>query len=107
MSASGIQLWLINVWKISIDNEVTSNNCTVLFYNHGIPSKCPRKSDRQTPVLKWLIKEIYCSNDEPLEVNQNQFEVLLRSFKNFLLFLSSSKIKSSRQIGKYVRFLNL
>ena len=79
-------------------DETKIDNCYVMFYNHGIPRKCPRKADRQTPVLKWIVKDIYCTLDEPLEVNQQQFEVILKSFKNFLLLLTSSTIKTSRQL---------
>jgi hypothetical protein len=61
------------------------------------------KSDRQTAVLKWIIKEIYCHIDQPLDINLNQFEVLIRSFRNFILVLSSPKIKSSRHLIQQFR----
>lgn len=73
-------------------------NCSIVYYQNGQASLFPGKSDRQTAVLKWTIKETYCYADEPLDVNQHQFEVLLRSFRNFILVLSAPKIKSSRQL---------
>ena len=76
----------------------STDNCTIVLYRNGQPLAFTGKSDRQTAVLKWSIKEIYCYMDEPLEVNQHQFEVLIRSFRNFVLVLTSSKIKSSRQL---------
>ena len=78
--------------------NVTTNVCSIVFYRYGSPVIFHGKSDRQTAVLKWIIKEIYCEQDQPLEVTPQQFEVLIRSFRNFILVLSSSKIKSSRQL---------
>ena len=65
-------------------------NCSIIFYKNGLPIPFHGKSDRQTAVLKWIIKEIYCHTDDPLEVNPQQFEVLIRSFRNFILVLSTS-----------------
>lgn len=78
----------------------------MVFYKNGIPAKYPGKADRQTAVLKWIIKEIHCHIDEPLDVNQHQFEVLLRSFRNFILVVSTSKIKISRQLLNQFRRQN-
>ena len=92
------------IWLSSLEqNGLNTSDCSVYFYKNGLPQKCPRKTDRQTPVLKWIIKQIYCFEDQPLDVNQAQFEVLLRSFKNFLLFLTSPTIKSSRQLVSQVK----
>ena len=79
-------------------NSTVDSNCSIVFYRNGQPSTFPGKSDRQTAVLKWMIKEIYCHMDAPLEVNPSQFEVLIRSFRNFILLLTSPTIKSSRQL---------
>ena len=65
-------------------------NCSIIFYKNGLPIPFHGKSDRQTAVLKWIIKEIYCHTDDPLEVNPQQFEVLIRSFRNFILVPSVS-----------------
>ena len=89
---------LFLIYYSSAIDETANDNCYVMFYNHGIPRKCPRKADRQTPVLKWIIKDIYCTLDQPLEVTQQQFEVILKSFKHFLLLLTSNTIKTSRQL---------
>ena len=76
----------------------STSNCSIVFYKNGIPKKYNGKSDRQTAVLKWIIKEMFCFQDQPLDVTPQQFEVLIRSFRNFILVLSQSKIKSSRQL---------
>ena len=86
------------LFKISWRRMNTTENCSIVLYRNGQAVDFTGKADRQTAVLKWTIKEIYCYMDEPLDVNQHQFEVLIRSFRNFVLVLTSQKIKSSRQL---------
>ena len=90
------------MWRksnVSQEEQAPYSNCSIVFYINGQPHTFPGKLDRQTAVLKWTIKELHCYLDEPLELsNQHQFEVLLRSFRNFVLLLLSPKIKSSRQL---------
>ena len=86
------------LFKISWRKMNSTDNCSIILYRNGQPVIFTGKTDRQTAVLKWSIKEIYCYMDEPLDVNQHQFEVLIRSFRNFVLVLTSPKIKSSRQL---------
>ena len=77
-------------------------NCSVVYYQNGIPVLFPGKSDRQTAVLKWAIIETFCYLDEPLEVNQGQFEVLLRSFR----FLEHNQVKKSIELIAFLLYLN-
>ena len=39
------------------------------------------RPDRQTSVFRWIISEMFCHLNRPLDVDHEQFEVLTRTFK--------------------------
>ena len=53
-----------------------TGNCSIHFYKNGILSVFPGNTDRQTAVLKWLIKGWYIS--ELNSMSSNQFWLLAR-----------------------------
>lgn len=80
------------------NNDTSESGCHVVLYKAGNATDYPGKPDRQTAVFRWIIKEIFCHIDVPLDIDQQKFQVLLRSFRNFILVVTSSMIKSARQL---------
>ena len=74
--------------------------CYVVLWIHNIDAICINLKSIDTLIQKCvqISKEKYCYTDEPLDVNQYQFEVLIRSFRNFILLLTAPSIKVSRQL---------
>lgn len=64
----------------------------------GVPIKYPGQPDRQTAVFRWMISEIYCHKDRPLEVGLEHMEILIRSYRNFVLIAGTLGSRPSRQL---------
>ncbi|CAB4056349.1 unnamed protein product [Lepeophtheirus salmonis] len=68
-------------------SDINDYPCHVVLYRKTEAIMFGGKPDRQTLVFQWLITEMYCHMDQPLSLQMIQFEVLIRSFRNFVMIL--------------------
>ena len=67
----------------------TKDHCHIVLYRKGDPIRYPKKADRQTAVFQWIITEVFCHKDRPLDILLFQYKVLIRTFRNFVLITES------------------
>ncbi|TRY78281.1 hypothetical protein TCAL_08763 [Tigriopus californicus] len=71
---------------------------TVVLYKKGIGTRYPGRADRQSALFRWMITQIFCHKDRALDISMEQFDILLRSFRNFVFIAHSQGVKKSRRL---------
>ena len=56
--------------------------CVELHFDGSVNSvRYPGRPDRQSAVFRWIVIERFCNLNKPLDIDNEQFEVLTRTFK--------------------------
>eukprot|EP00095_Tigriopus_kingsejongensis_P007667 maker-scaffold156_size297567-snap-gene-0.22 protein:Tk07667 transcript:maker-scaffold156_size297567-snap-gene-0.22-mRNA-1 annotation:"GL10978" len=71
---------------------------SVVLYKKGAPIRYPGRPDRQSALFRWMVTQIFCHKDKALDVRLEQFEILIRSFRNFVFIAHSQGVKKSRRL---------
>ena len=60
------------------------------LFQSGTPVLYPGRPDRQTAVFRWLVTEVFCHRDRPIEVDMDKFQALVRAFRYIVIAVTDS-----------------
>ena len=60
------------------------------LFQSGTPVLYPGRPDRQTAVFRWLVTEVFCHRDRPIEVDMDKFQALVRAFRYLVIGVTDS-----------------